>query len=244
MDAGPIDEVRHAVAVEAAVAHAAVGQGGVFGDKVDDVHTKAVDAAVQPPAHHRVDRLAYLGVLPVKIGLLSREEVQIVLVRAVVELPSRPGEDRAPVVRLGARIAGAHAVARGPPPVPIALGVVRGGTRLDEPRVFVRGVVDDEVHNELHPALVDGRQQRVEKLQRAERGVDVPVVADIVAGVVLRRRVDRRKPQHVDPQGREVVQPRGDPGEIADTVSVAVREAARPDLIDDALSPPLLPHGA
>src|SRR5919112_6395547 len=33
VDAGPVDEERHAVAVEAAVVHVAVGQSGVFGDE-------------------------------------------------------------------------------------------------------------------------------------------------------------------------------------------------------------------
>jgi hypothetical protein len=103
-------------------------------------------------------------------------------------------------------------------------------------------MVYDKVHDELHPALVDSRQQRIELLERAERGVDLLVVADVVAGVVLGRRVDRREPQHVNPQGREVVQPRSDSGEIADAVCIAVREAAGPDLVDDALLPPLLPH--
>ena len=88
-DAGPVDEVRRAVAVEAAVVHVAVGQVGIFGDEVDDVHAEAVDAAVQPPAHHRVDRLADLGVLPVEVGLLAREQEQVVLARFVVELPRR-----------------------------------------------------------------------------------------------------------------------------------------------------------
>ena len=78
-------------------------QAGVLGDEVDDVHAEAVDPAVQPPAHHRVDRLADLRVLPVEVGLLAREQVQVVLARRGVGLPAGPGEERAPVVRrLGA----------------------------------------------------------------------------------------------------------------------------------------------
>src|SRR5215218_9421376 len=137
VDARPVDEVRHAVAVEAAVAHVAVGQLGVFGDEVDYVHAEAVDAALQPPAHHGVECLADLRVLPVEVGLLTREQVQVVLARFVVELPSRAGEYRAPVVRFGTRIARAHAHACGAPPVPVALRVVFGGARLDEPGVLV-----------------------------------------------------------------------------------------------------------
>src|ERR687889_2661044 len=71
VDAGSVDEIRHGVAVEAAVVHVAVGQPNIFGDEVDDVHAEAVDAAVQPPAHHRVERLADYGVLPVEVRLLA-----------------------------------------------------------------------------------------------------------------------------------------------------------------------------
>ena len=78
-----------------------VGQRGVLGDHVDDVHAEAVDPAVEPPAHHRVDRLPDLRVLPVEVGLLAREQVQVVLAGRLVELPRRAGEERAPVGRLG-----------------------------------------------------------------------------------------------------------------------------------------------
>ena len=50
--------------------------------QVDDVHPEAVDAAVEPVAHHRVDRLPDLGVLPVEVGLLGGEHVQVVLAGA------------------------------------------------------------------------------------------------------------------------------------------------------------------
>ena len=70
MDAGSVDEVRHRFAVEAAVVHVAVGQVGIFGDKVDDVHAEAVDSAVQPPTHHRVDCLADFEILPVEVRCL------------------------------------------------------------------------------------------------------------------------------------------------------------------------------
>ena len=48
-------------------------------------------------------------------------------------------------------------------------------------RVFVGGVVNDQVHDEAHPPLVDPLQEAVEVRQRAEHGVDVVVVGDVVA---------------------------------------------------------------
>ena len=105
--------------------------------------------------------------------------------------------------------------------------------------MLVGGVVDDEVHDQLHPALVHGREQGVEVRERAERRVDVAVVGDVVAGVVLRRRVDGGEPEHVDAERGEVVEVREDAAQVADPVAVGVREAARPDLVDDGALPPL-----
>jgi hypothetical protein len=106
--------------------------------------------------------------------------------------------------------------------------------------VLVGGVVDDQVHHQLHPVLVHGPKQRVEVRQRAERRVDVLVVADVIASVVLRRGIDRRQPDHVHAERGQGVQPAGDPRKITDPVSITVREAARPDLIDHRRLPPRL----
>ena len=202
------------------------GRAGSLEIEVDHVHPEAVDPAVQPPVHHRVDRRADVRVLPVEVRLLAREQVQVVLVRHRVELPGRAGEERAPVVRLP------------PPPVPVALGVLAARARLEEPGMLVGRVVDHEVHDELHAALVDAREQPVEVRQRAERRLDVLVVGDVVAGVVLRRRVDGGEPEHADPERRQVVEPRGDPGQVPDPVPVGVGEAARVDLVDGGGLPP------
>ena len=118
-------------------------------------------------------------------------------------------------------------------------GLSRTRPRLDEPRVLVGGVVDDQVHHQLHAAVVHAREQRVEVGERAEHRVDALVVADVVAVVVLRRGIDRREPEHVDAERREVVEPPGDAREIADAVAVGVGEAARIDLVDDRGLPPL-----
>ena len=228
VDPRPVDEVLGAVGHHADARLARVGQRGVLGDHVDDVHAEAVDPAVEPPAHHRVDRLADLRVLPVEVGHAAREQVQVVLAGGLVELPGRAGEARAPVVGLLA------------PPVPVALRAVAARARLLEPRVLGGGVVDHEVHHEPHAALVDRGEQRVEVRERAEHRLDVLVVGDVVAVVVLRRGVDGREPDHVDAERAQVVEPVGDPLEVADAVAVGVRERARVDLVDDRRLPPRL----
>ena len=127
------------------------------------------------------------------------------------------------------------------PPVPVALGIVRRRTRLHEPGVRRTGVVDDEVHHQLHAPRVQLRDQLVELLEGAEERVDVVVVGNVVAVVGHRRAVDRTQPDDVDTEQLEVVEMVQDSAEVADAVTVAVGEAARVDLIDHRGLPPVAP---
>jgi hypothetical protein len=95
-------------------------------------------------------------------------------------------------------------------------------------------VVRDEVEQQLQPALVRGGDQRVGVRERAEHRLDVGVVGDVVAEVLHRRAVDRRQPGGVDAEPGQVVEPRGDPAQVADPVAVGVGERARIDVVDDA----------
>jgi hypothetical protein len=61
------------------------------------------------------------------------------------------------------------------------------------------------------PAIVQPRRSAVEVGEGAEHRVDVAVVGDVVAEVGHRRAVDRRQPDRVDPEPREVVEPIDDP---------------------------------
>jgi hypothetical protein len=61
----------------------------VLGEPVDGVDPEAVDAAIEPEAEDSVQRRLYLGVVPVEVGLLRRERVQIVLSGRLVERPRR-----------------------------------------------------------------------------------------------------------------------------------------------------------
>lgn len=78
--------------VELAAAHVAglfgVREGLVLADEVDDIETEAVCAAAEPEAHDVMDGLANLWVLPVQVGLLFAEQVQVVLVGSLIVLPS------------------------------------------------------------------------------------------------------------------------------------------------------------
>ena len=88
---------------------------------------------------------------------------------------------------------------------------------LAEPRVLDRPVAGDEVEQHAQPERVRG-----------------------VAEVGERRGVDRREPEGVDAEPGEVVEPRGDPAQVADAVAVRVLEGTRVNLVDDRVPPPAL----
>ena len=66
--------------------------------------------------------------------------------------------------------------------------------------MLVRGVVGHDVHDDAQAKLVGSREHEVEVGESAEDGVNVAVVGNVVAGVFLRRGVERRKPDGVNPE--------------------------------------------
>ena len=88
-----------------------VGQRGVLADEVHDVGAEAVDAAVQPEAQHVVHGLDDLRVVPVEVGLLGQEGVQVPLLGGLVPRPrGAAAEGRRPVVGRAVRRAVVPAV--------------------------------------------------------------------------------------------------------------------------------------
>ena len=103
-------------------------------------------------------------------------------------------------------------------------------------------VVEDHVEDDRDAALVGRGDEPVEVVHRAEQRIDRRVVGDVIAEVETGRRVDRREPDRVHPEAGDVVEMGADPGQVADAVAIAVGEAARVDLVDDAALPPVGPH--
>jgi hypothetical protein len=100
-------------------------------------------------------------------------------------------------------------------------------------------VVQHLVDHDAKPARVRRRNQAVKILERAEERVDLPVGADVVPEVLHRRLEEGREPDRVDAEARDVVELRGNAGQVADAVAVGVGEAARIDLVDDGAAPPV-----
>jgi hypothetical protein len=95
-------------------------------------------------------------------------------------------------------------------------------------------VVGHPVEQDAEAPFVRCGQQPVERGQPAETRVDVAVVGDVVAAVDAGARVDRRQPERVDTEPGQVVEPCGDPVEVAGTGTGRVQEGPGIDLVHDA----------
>jgi hypothetical protein len=82
--------------------------------------------------------------------------------------------------------------------------------------------------------------ETVEVVERAELRVDRAVVGDVVAPIGVGRRHDRAQPNRVDAEPIQVIEMLRYACEIADTVTVRVRERPDVDVVHDSVAPP---HG-
>jgi len=211
-----------------------VGQIRVLEDRGDGIEPETIHPQVEPEAHHIPHCGLDLGVAPVEVRLFLEERVIVVLVRPAIELPGRAAEDRGPVV--GRPV---HPIA---PDIPIPFRVGAGGTRLEEPAMLIGGVVEDQVQDDADVAGVCLVEEGGEVCQRAVLGRDVRVVGNVVAAVQERGWIMRRQPDRIDAETGQVIEPGSHSREVTDAVPVAVREAARIDLIEDGPLPPCLLH--
>jgi len=84
------------------------------------------------------------------------------------------------------------------------------------------GVARYDVEQDADVSSVRFSQERIEVRERAELGIDVPVFANVVAEIAVRRRHDRVQPQVRDSQPFEVIEPADDARQIADAVVVGI----------------------
>jgi hypothetical protein len=99
--------------------------------------------------------------------------------------------------------------------------------------VLVGAVVRDQVHDDAQAQAARFSHHAVEVPERAEDGVDVAVVADVVSGVALRGAVEGREPDGVHVELGKLRHLGGDPREVTDSVAVHVPKGPRVDLVND-----------
>ena len=171
---------------EIGMQHRAVGgdlQIRVLGDLVDHIQPEAADALVHPKADGLVQLLPQGGVVPVQVRLLDRKLVEIILPHL-----GHPGPGRA--AKGGLHIVRRRALDPVAPDVIVVVGVAAALFGFLEPAVLVRGMVQHQIHDDADVVLFGFANKDFHVLQRAEHRVNVAIVRDIVAVVILRAAVD------------------------------------------------------
>ena len=113
-----------------------------------------------------------------------------------------------------------------------------GPTRPLEPRVLIRGVVDDKLGDDPQVATMRLADEGLEVRHPPKRRVDVLVIGDVIAVVAQRRRIERQQPQRRHPQILQIIELAAQPLEIADPVVIGVEEGLDVQLIDDRVLVP------
>ena len=106
--------------------------------------------------------------------------------------------------------------------------------------MLVGGVIDHQLGDDAQLAPLGFLHEAAEVLHRAEVGIDVAIVGDVVAVVAPGRGIERQQPERGDAEVLQIVEPLGQAGEIADAVVVAVGERLDVQLIDDRVLEPEL----
>ena len=126
-----------------------------------------------------------------------------------------------PAIGFGSDLAGDMPFLCGHPPIPIRFvaGFVTG---FDKPRVLIRGVVNHQIHNDFQAQAVGSAKQFIHVIESAEHRVDVLVVGNVVAVVVLGRHVHGAQPNYVNAEFCHIGQAPGYSLDITDPVAVCV----------------------
>ncbi len=209
-----------------------VAELGVLVQPVRDVDPEARHAPVEPEPQDLGELLVHHRVPPVQVGLAGQEVVQVVLAARLVQRPGGVTIGRQPVVRRPA------VRPRVGPHVVLAARRRRIAGRLHEPGVRAAGVVRHQVQQHPQappPGLGD---EPVQVGQGAQFRVHVPVVGDVVAPVVVRRRHGRGQPDAVHAEPVQVIQPGDDTVQVAVPIAVAVLPGPDVHLVEGGTGPP------
>ena len=202
--------------------------GAVPFDQVGNgVQAQAVDAQVEPIAHHRQHRFHDLRVIKVEVGLVRVKAVPEVLAGHRV-----PG----PVGLFGVEENNACAV--------VFLVIIRphvevpcgrawlGLARALEPGVLVGGVVDHQFSDHAQPALVGLGNKALGVGHRPVVAVHAAVFGNVVAVITPGRWVERQQPDGVHAEVGNVVELGDQPGKVTNAVVVGVEIGFDVNLVD------------
>ena len=105
-------------------------------------------------------------------------------------------------------------------------------SRLLEPRILIRSVVDYQFSDHSQVACMRRIQKRSEIIQCAEVWIDIKIIGNVVAVVTQRRWIEWEKPDCSDPQLLQVIELFHQSAEIAHPVAVAVAKGLNVQFVD------------
>ena len=104
--------------------------------------------------------------------------------------------------------------------------------------MLIAGMIDDQIHNQLHSPLMQACNKPVEIFHSALERINRSVITDIIAVIDIGRIIMRGQPDDLHPKGFQVIQPVYQTGEIAYAITVTVAERPCVHLIDNSFFPP------
>ncbi len=208
--------------------------GSILGNKLECVHSKAIDALFQPEFHDVINFLPYLGIFPFKIRLLLGKVVQVIGVSEAIVLPGVVIDikEAEPWWRFS--------IFCGPPMVIVSVGVIARASGLLEPMVLIAAVVYYQIHDQTDTPVVHTLQHFIKILHGAEFRHDCPVIANIIAHICIGGFINRIKPNSINAQALQVIQFRDDAPQVSYPISVAVFKTAGIYLVNHNFFPPNL----
>jgi hypothetical protein len=201
----------------------------------DGVQAEAVDPEIQPAPHRLHDGQEHARIVVIEVRLMREETVPVIGFRHRIPGPIgffRIVEDDAGTGITLIRVA---------PDIPVAGGGAGLGSACTlEPGMLIGGVVDHELGDDAELSALGFQHEAAKVRHRAEIGIDVVIVRNVIAVVSSGRRIERQEPQRRDTEILQIIQLFRQSGEIADAVAVAVEKRLDVQLIDDRVLEPKL----
>ena len=163
-------------------------QGIHLGEHIEHVKAETVHPFLQPEIQDPDDLLPHSRVLPVQIRLLLAEKMEIEVLAVTDPFPGAPCKGGDPVGRGQKFLSFIFTLADD---VVIPVWRIRFRDSFSEPGVFCGGMVDHHIHDDLEVPLMAFFKKTVKIFHRTEFLIDIKIIADIIAVIVIRRLVQR-----------------------------------------------------
>ena len=99
-------------------------------------------------------------------------------------------------------------------------------------------VIGNQIEEHADSASARLADEPLDVIRFTELGMHAVVVCDVVAPVLVGRRVNRRQPDRIHAEPGEMIELGDDTEKVADAVPVRVGERSDVDLIEDGVTPP------